>query len=237
MHNLILPRHVAIIMDGNGRWAKQHAFSVMMGHRQGVETLREIIRFSSNIGLQVLSLYAFSTENWSRPQTEVEALMRLIVEFFQSEIEELNQNKVRIRILGNKEALPAGAKQAVAAAEIKTEGNAGMQLNIALNYGAREEILRAVRLIVQEVLEGSLPKEAINWDEFASRLYTSGQPDVDLLIRTSGEQRLSNFLLCQSAYAEMMFPDKLWPDFTVEDYTNALESYTKRERRFGGRMT
>ena len=166
MYDSILPRHVAIIMDGNGRWAKQHAFSVMMGHRQGVETLREIIRFSSTIGLQVLSLYAFSTENWSRPQTEVEALMRLIVEFFQSEIEELNQNKVRIRILGNKEALPAGAKQAVAAAEKRTDGNSGMQLNIALNYGAREEILRAVRMIVQEVLEGSLPKEAINWDEF-----------------------------------------------------------------------
>ena len=237
MHKSILPRHVAIIMDGNGRWAKQHAFSVMMGHRQGVETLREIIRFSSNIGLQVLSLYAFSTENWSRPQTEVEALMRLIVEFFQSEIEELNQNKVRIRILGNKEALPAGAKQAVASAEKRTDGNSGMQLNIALNYGAREEILRAVRLIVQEVLEGSLPKEAVNWDEFAARLYTAGLPDVDLLIRTSGEQRLSNFLLCQSAYAEMMFPEKLWPDFTVEDYTNALESYTKRERRFGGRTT
>lgn len=237
MYDSILPRHVAIIMDGNGRWAKQHAFSVMMGHRQGVETLREIIRFSSTIGLQVLSLYAFSTENWSRPQTEVEALMRLIVEFFQSEIEELNQNKVRIRILGNKEALPAGAKQAVAAAEKRTDGNSGMQLNIALNYGAREEILRAVRMIVHEGLEGSLPKEAINWDEFSSRLYTAGQPDVDLLIRTSGEQRLSNFLLCQSAYAEMMFPEKLWPDFTVEDYKNALESYTKRERRFGGRMT
>jgi undecaprenyl diphosphate synthase len=224
-------------MDGNGRWAKQHAFSVMTGHRQGVETLREIIRFSSDIGLQVLSLYAFSTENWTRPQTEVEALMQLVVEFFQSEIEELDRNKVRIRILGNSEALPASAKQAVAEAEKRTEGNTGMQLNIALNYGSREEILRAVRLLVRDVLDESLPKEAINWDEFACRLYTAGQPDVDLLIRTSGEQRLSNFLLCQSTYAEMMFPDKLWPDFLVEDYRNALESYTKRERRFGGRMT
>ena len=237
MQTAALPRHVAIIMDGNGRWARQHALSVMRGHRQGVEALREIIRYSSNIGIKVLSLYAFSTENWSRPEAEVSALMRLIVEFFQSEIEELHQNRVRIRILGDINGLTPAARAAVKKACDHTAGNTGLQLNIALNYGARDEILLAVRQLAQNAAQGSLEADSITWQDFTDQLYTAGQPDVDLLIRTSGEQRISNFLLCQLAYAELLFPEKLWPDFTVDDYKSALDSFTKRERRFGGRTT
>ena len=222
-------------MDGNGRWAKQHALSVMRGHRQGVETLREIIRFSSDIGIQVLSLYAFSTENWSRPEAEVAALMRLIVEFFQSEIDELHEKRVRIRILGDPEALTKDARKAVIEAQARTAANTGLQLNIALNYGARDELLRAVTGIAQGVRDGRLDANTLCWEDIASRLYTAGQPDVDLVIRTSGEQRLSNFLLLQCAYAEMLFPRVLWPDFTVRDYQEALEAYAQRDRRFGGR--
>ena len=236
MTNAGLPRHVAIIMDGNGRWAKQHAFSVMMGHRKGVETLREIIRYSSDIGIEVLSLYSFSTENWSRPEPEVAALMRLIVEFFHSEIDELHENKVKIRILGDIEGLTASARDAVIQAMNRTRDNTGLQLNIALNYGARDELTRVVNSLGQDAREGNL-REAIGWEDIADRLYTSGQPDVDLLIRTSGEQRLSNFLLYQSAYAEMIFPQKLWPDYTVADYQDALSTFARRERRFGGRST
>ncbi|NLW21529.1 MAG: isoprenyl transferase [Clostridiales bacterium] len=230
-----LPAHVAIIMDGNGRWARQHALSVMRGHRQGVEALREIIRYSSDIGIQVLSLYAFSTENWSRPEAEVAALMRLIVEFFHSEIDELHQNQVRIRILGDVDGLTQPARQAVLQATERTAQNTGLQLNIALNYGAHSEMLRAVRLLLAEVQSGALRPDQVDLGSISQRLYTAGQPQVDLLIRTSGEQRLSNFLLFQSAYAELLFPDILWPDFTVAHYKEALATYGGRDRRFGGR--
>lgn len=232
-----LPRHVAIIMDGNGRWAKKHALSVMLGHRRGVETLREIIRYSSRIGIQVLSLYAFSTENWSRPKAEVGALMELIVEFFSSEIDELDQNQVKIRILGDPDGLTPSAAQAVHTAMDRTRNNTGLELNIALNYGTRDEILRAVRRLISERSGSPEAFRDLTWEDFSSLLYTGGQPDVDLLIRTSGEQRLSNFLLCQCAYAEMVFPEVLWPEFTVEEYRKALQQYAGRERRFGGRTT
>lgn len=230
-----LPRHVAIIMDGNGRWAMQHAFSVFRGHRQGVEALREIIRYSSDVGIGVLSLYAFSTENWSRPEAEVNALMRLIVEFFQSEIDELDRNRVCIRILGDVPGLPGEAREAVERAQERTAANGGLQLNIALNYGARAEILKAAQQFARECVEQGLSPQGLDWEGFSQRLYTKGQPDVDLLIRTSGEQRLSNFLLCQCAYAEMLFPEKLWPDYTVEDFKAALQQFSSRERRYGGR--
>ncbi len=230
-----LPRHVAIIMDGNARWAKKHAVSVVMGHRQGVEALREIIRFSSNNNLEVLSLYAFSTENWQRPAFEVDALMQLIVEFFASEIDELHENNVKIRILGDKDSLPEDARNAVAAAEERTQSNSGLQLNIAINYGARDELLRAVRAIILKAEKGEIKATTLSLHDLESSLYTALQPDVDLVIRTSGEKRLSNFLLYQSAYAEISFIDKLWPDFTVEDYQQALFDFSKRQRRFGGR--
>lgn len=231
-----LPRHVAIIMDGNGRWAKRHAVSVAMGHRQGVETLREIIRYSSDIGIQVLSLYAFSTENWQRPAYEVKALMQLIVEFFAKEIDELDANRVRIRILGDKDALPEDARTAVMKAEERTQDNTGLNLNIAINYGARDELLRAVKLLAGGLNERSLSADSLTAIDLEDVLYTSGQPDVDLVIRTSGEKRLSNFLLYQSAYAEFSFPEKLWPDFSVSDYQQILLDFSGRQRRFGGRQ-
>jgi undecaprenyl diphosphate synthase len=230
-----LPRHVAIIMDGNGRWAKKHAVSVALGHRQGVEALREVIRYSSDKGIQVLSLYAFSTENWSRSKAEVTALMRLIVEYFSSEIDELDEKQVQIRILGDKEALTGGAYEAVVEAEKRTRGNKGLQLNIALNYGARDELLRAVRSLATDAVGKMIEPEKISGEDIEERLYTKGQPDVDLVIRTSGEKRLSNFLLYQCAYAEMMFVQKLWPDFTSDDFQTALDEYARRDRRFGGR--
>jgi undecaprenyl diphosphate synthase len=216
-----LPRHVAIIMDGNGRWAKKHAVSVALGHRQGVEALREVIRYSSDKGIQVLSLYAFSTENWSRSKAEVTALMRLIVEYFSSEIDELDEKQVQIRILGDKEALTGGAYEAVVEAEKRTRGNKGLQLNI--------------RSLATDAVGKMIKPEKISGEDIEERLYTKGQPDVDLVIRTSGEKRLSNFLLYQCAYAEMMFVQKLWPDFTSDDFQTALDEYARRDRRFGGR--
>lgn len=230
-----LPRHVAIIMDGNGRWAKKHRLATALGHRSGVEALREIVRYSSDAGIQVLSLYAFSTENWSRSPVEVNALMGLIVDFFLSEIDELHQRGVRIRILGDVCGLPEAPRAAVMDAQARTQDNRGLQLNIALNYGARDEIIRAVRAVAHQFAAGDLKTEDISAEIFEQNLYTAGQSDVDLLIRTSGEMRLSNFLLWQCAYAEFLFPEKLWPDYTVEDFQQALEMYARRERRFGGR--
>ena len=229
------PRHVAIIMDGNGRWANQHRLAIALGHRKGVETLREIVRYSSDAGIEVLSLYAFSTENWKRSQVEVAALMSLILEFFRTEIDELDEKKVSIRILGNTDAMPAAQRDAVSAAQKRTANNKGLQLNIALNYGSRDEILNAAIALAHQVASGALTPQQITSELFENELYTKGQPDVDLLIRTSGELRLSNFLLYQNAYAEMMFPEQLWPDFTVDLYKSALESFNHRERRYGGR--
>ena len=229
------PRHVAIIMDGNGRWANQHRLAIALGHRKGVETLREIVRYSSDAGIEVLSLYAFSTENWKRSQIEVAALMGLILEFFRTEIDELDEKKVCIRILGNISAMPSAQREAIDAAQKRTADNKGLQLNIALNYGSRDEILHAAIALAHQVASGTLTPEQITSELFENELYTRGQPDVDLLIRTSGELRLSNFLLYQNAYAEMMFPVQLWPDFTVDLYKSALESFNQRERRYGGR--
>ncbi len=232
-----LPKHVAIIMDGNGRWAKQHSLAIALGHRQGVEALREIIRCASDIGIAVLSIYAFSTENWKRSDTEVSALMALIMSYFKSEVDELHAKSVRIRILGDKDALPQAQYLAVSEAERRTAGNAGLQLNIALNYGGQAELVRAARSLAQQVRDGLLDLNDINEDQLRSKLYTHDQPDVDLLIRTSGEMRISNFLLFQNAYAEMVFPQVLWPDFTVEQFKGILASFTRRDRRFGGRST
>ncbi len=230
-----LPGHVAIIMDGNGRWAKQHKVKVALGHRSGTEALREIIRSSSDIGIRALSLYAFSTENWARPASEVEALMQLILDFFSSEIDELDEKNVRITILGDKDALPKRQRDALCEAERRTADNTGLRLNIAINYGARAELARAARTIAEEVRAGTLDPAAVNEEIFAQRLYTRDLPDVDLLIRTSGEMRLSNFLLYQCAYAEFVFPTMLWPDFTVEDYHRCIAQYQGRKRRFGRR--
>ncbi len=230
-----LPRHVAIIMDGNGRWAKKHAVKVALGHRTGVEALRSIIRESSDIGIEALSLYAFSTENWTRDADEVGALMALLLEFFTSEIDELDEKNVVIRILGDKDGLPPRQRDALYKAEARTQSNTGLRLNLAINYGGRAEIARAAKLLAQRVAKGEMSPEQIDENAFADALYTRGLPQVDLLIRTSGEMRLSNFLLYQCAYAEFEFPEVLWPDFTIDDYHQALDVYAARDRRFGGR--
>ena len=231
-----LPEHVAIIMDGNGRWARKHKLSVSKGHRQGTETLREIIRHTDDLGIRALSLYAFSTENWNRSEEEVAALMQLILDFFASEIDELDAKNVRILILGDKGGLPEKQRETLKEAERRTEKNTGLRLNIAVNYGGRAELVKAAREIATLAVNGSLPVNGITEETISEHLYTRGQPDVDLLIRTSGEKRLSNFLLYQNAYAEFVFPEVLWPDFTVHDYDLALDAYAHRERRFGARL-
>ena len=230
-----LPKHVAIIMDGNGRWAKKHKLNVSKCHRQGTETLREIIRHTDDLGIGALSLYAFSTENWNRSEEEVAALMQLMLEFFDSEIDELDAKNVRILILGDKGALPEKQRETLIEAENRTRKNTGLKLNIAINYGGRAELVKAAREIATLVKNGTIREGEITEQTISDHLYTKGQPDVDLLIRTSGEQRLSNFLLYQNAYAEFVFPTILWPDFTVHDYDEALEAFTHRNRRFGGR--
>lgn len=231
-----LPRHVAIIMDGNGRWAKKHKLNVAMGHRQGTETLREIIRHTDDLGIEALTIYAFSTENWNRSKEEVAALMQLILDFFASEIDELDAKNVRILILGDKLGLPPKQREVLIQAEERTGGNTGLRLNIALNYGGRAELTRAAQEIALLVQSGELTPAMITEKTLSDHLYTRGQPDVDLMIRTSGEMRLSNFLLFQCAYAEFVFPTVLWPDFTVRDYDQALQTFGGRQRRFGGRV-
>ena len=231
-----LPRHVAIIMDGNGRWAKKHKLNVAMGHRQGVETLREIIRHTDDLKIEALTIYAFSTENWNRSKEEVGALMQLILDFFKSEIDELDEKNVRILILGEKDVFPDKQREVLIEAENRTGDNTGLRLNICLNYGGRAELVRAAKAIAEDIQAGKLTLDAVNEQTVSDRLYTAGQPDVDLMIRTSGEMRLSNFLLYQCAYAEFLFPKVLWPDFTVQDYDEALLAYGGRERRFGGRL-
>ena len=230
-----LPAHIAVIMDGNGRWAKKNKLKVALGHRAGTENLREIIRNCSDIGIKALTLYAFSTENWNRSKTEVDALMQLILDFFHSEIDELDQKGVRILILGDKSGLPDPQRQALEQAEARTAANTGLSLNIAVNYGGRAEIVRAAQLLAQQVAEGKRTVESIDEAAIADCLYTKGLPEVDLLIRTSGEMRLSNFLLYQCSYAEFVFPEELWPDFHVPQLHRCIEEFQNRSRRYGGR--
>lgn len=229
-----LPAHVGIIMDGNGRWATKRGLPRALGHRAGTERLRGIIRLSSDLGIRALSLYAFSTENWKRPKNEIDALFGLFMEYFSKEVEELHANRVRIRMLGDVEGLPANVRTAVRAAERKTAQNEGLRLNVALNYGARAEAVRAVRALAREAAAGALDPEEIDEDALLARLDTGGLPELDLLIRTGGEQRLSNFLLLQAAYAELAFVDTLWPDYSDALYLQSLREYARRSRRFGG---
>ena len=230
-----LPRHIGVIMDGNGRWAKNHALQVALGHNAGVEAMRNIIRDANDLGLEALSLYAFSTENWKRSKPEVDALMALLLKYFRQDIGELREKNVRVLILGDKDGMPGPQREALYDAEARTERCTGMKLCLAINYGGRAELLRAARLLARDAQAGTLSPDAIDEDALSNRLYTAGLPDVDLLIRTSGELRLSNFLLWQSAYAEFAFPKKLWPDFTVEDFRACIAAFQKRDRRYGGR--
>ena len=230
------PMHIAVIMDGNGRWARLRQMPRAVGHRQGVETLRDIIRTSSSLGIRYLTLYAFSTENWKRPESEVRCLMSLMVEFLRKEIGELHANGVRIYMLGRLEGLPADAREEICKAMKTTRDNKGLQVNIAINYGSRMEVVQAVKAVARDVSHGRIAVEDINEELFSHYLETNGIPDPDLMIRTGGEYRLRNFLLYQSAYTELLFTKKnlFWPDFTSERYLEAISEYQKRVRRFGG---
>ena len=228
-----VPVHVAFIMDGNGRWAKKRGMPRLYGHNAGTETLKKIVKESKRLGVKYITFYAFSTENWKRPEDEVSGLMQILVRFIQSEIDEINDNNVKITILGDVEMLPQASKDAVAYAIKKTNDNDGLYFNIALNYGGRDEIVSAVKQIAKKVKTGELDEEAIDETCISEHLYTKNMPDPDVMIRTSGEKRLSNFLLWQLAYSEFVFLDLFWPDFTEEVYRKALEEYDQRHRRFG----
>lgn len=229
-----LPRHVAIIMDGNGRWARRRGMPRALGHRAGVESLRDVVRVSAEIGLQVLTVYAFSTENWKRPREEVDVLMNLLVEYLHKEIDELCQNNVRIKAIGKIGELPAHAREAIAVAYKKTENCTGLSFNIALNYGGRTELVDAVREISAKVARKEISPDEIDQDVISRHLYTAGQPDPDLLIRPSGDYRVSNFLLWQLAYTEFWLTDIMWPDFRRIHLVRALVDFQRRHRRFGG---
>lgn len=228
------PEHVAVIMDGNGRWAKKRGLTRMQGHRAGVAALREIIKYSREIGLKYLTLYAFSTENWKRPLPEIRNLMDLLVEYINSEIEQLRNNNIKIRVLGDVSALSNSVRKEIKKAVVETSKNDGLVLSVAINYGGRDEILRAVRNIVGDVCKGRVNPRDINQDLFEAYLYTEGIPNPDLVIRPSGELRISNFLLWQIAYSELWFSDCYWPDFNAELFQRALDDYAARDRRYGG---
>ncbi len=228
-----LPRHIAIIMDGNGRWATKRMLPRIMGHKAGIDSLREIVRACSDLGIEIITVYAFSTENWNRPSEEVSFLMKLLVEYMRREIGELHKNNVRIKILGELEPLTTVTKNEINDAIEMTRANTGLQFNIALNYGSRAELVRACKLIAGDILNEKISPDEIDEELFSNYLYTTKDADPDLIIRTSGEQRLSNFLLWQCAYSEFVFPDKLWPDFGKDDLISAIYEYQNRDRRFG----
>jgi undecaprenyl diphosphate synthase len=228
-----LPRHVAIIMDGNGRWATQRGLSRIQGHRRGEESVREVVTAARELGIEVLTLYAFSTENWERPPREVGALMRLLRRYVRSELAKMMRNGIRLRAIGNLRRLPKDVLADLRAAEHTTRTNTGMTVQLAVSYGSREEIVSAVRKIARKVRDGALAAEDVDEDTVSGAMATAGVIDPDLLIRTSGEMRLSNFLLWQVAYTELYVTETLWPDFRREHFLKALEEYRRRERRFG----
>ena len=221
-------------MDGNGRWAKLRHKRRVEGHRAGIASVRDVVETSARLGLQVLTLYAFSVENWKRPKTEVSTLMGLLKHYLRLELQTLLKNNIRFRVIGRQAELPPDVLNELTRAVERTRGSTGLQFNIALNYGGRAEITDAVRRLVQDALENGGPAKPIDEDAIGARLYTAGQPDPDLLIRTSGEMRISNFLLWQIAYSEIWVTDVLWPDFRRKHLLQAVADYQKRERRYGG---
>jgi undecaprenyl diphosphate synthase len=228
-----LPRHIAVIMDGNGRWARNHSMGRISGHKKGAEAVRITVKTCREIGVKVLTLYAFSTENWLRPDNEVQALMRLLEEYLRSELMEMLETGIRLTTIGDTEALKEPIKSILREAIAKTSHGREMTLNLALSYGGRDEIIAAIHKMIQDVHSGKLPLKSISKDVFPDYLYTAGLPDPDLLIRTSGEYRISNFLLWQSAYTEFYFTDVLWPDFNQDELFKAIAEFQRRERRFG----
>ena len=235
--NNILPRHVAVIMDGNGRWAKQRGLPRSEGHKEGAKTFRRIGEYAGNIGIRHITFYAFSTENWSRPEAEIKAIMRLFGSYLQEALDRLEEDKekgIRLRFLGDRTRIDKKLRDLMDTVEDATKDMAKVNLNIAVNYGGQHEILHAVQTIAADAQKGLLSPENLTLADVEKRLYTGDQPPVDLLIRPSGEQRLSNFLLWQCAYAEFWYSDVLWPDFTERDFDEALLAFRNRNRRFGG---
>lgn len=234
-----VPTHVGIIMDGNGRWAKAHGVPRVMGHNAGMQAMKKIVIASSNMGIKYLTVYAFSTENWKRSTEEVSGIFNLIVKYVNSELEELDENNVHINIFGEYDMLPKASIDAIDKMVGRLADNDGLVFNIALNYGGRDEILKSVKALASECKDGLIDPEDLTEDDISRYLYSGSErfdvPDPDLIIRTSGEERMSNFLTWQAAYAELMFTDTLWPDFTEEEYAEMIEAYASRDRRFGGR--
>ncbi len=229
-----IPRHIAFIMDGNGRWARSRGLPRIRGHEAGAEAVRRVVAAALRHGVRYLTLYAFSVENWSRPQAEVKALMRLLGRFVSSNVDELRRKGVRVRVMGRRSDLPRATDRALAAAELETAPCSKLQLVICVSYGGRTEIAEAARRLALDAAAGRIDPTSIDESAVASRLYLPDVPDPDLVVRTSGERRLSNFLLWQCAYAEMLFVPVLWPDFDMADFDAALEDYASRSRRFGG---
>lgn len=230
----VVPRHVAIIMDGNRRWAREHGLPALEGHRRGIIALRNVTRTASDMGIEIVTVYGFSTENWRRDAQEISFLFDLCVYFAKTELAELKRNNVRVRVIGDWQALPARSRDALQDLQAQTAQNTGLILNLAVNYSSRSELERAVRAIAVDVQAGKLPVDRIDDDLIASYLYTAGVPDPDVLIRPGGEQRLSNFLLYQAAYTELVMSEVYWPDFTGEDLAQAVHEFASRQRRFGG---
>ena len=229
-----VPKHVAIIMDGNRRWAKRHGMPAIEGHRRGIVSLRRVTRAASDLGIEALTVYGFSTENWNRSAGEISLLFELCVYFARNELTELVRNNVRVRVIGDWESLPSAPRAALSELQDGTAGNTGLLLNLAVNYSSHAELVRAVKSIARDVADGTLNADDVDEDTIGSYLYTADLPDLDLLIRPGGEHRLSNFLLYQAAYAELVMTDVYWPDFSGDDLIRALAEYAQRERRFGG---
>ena len=234
-----VPTHVGIIMDGNGRWAKAHGVPRVMGHNAGMQSMKKIVIATSNMGIKYLTVYAFSTENWKRSTEEVSGIFNLIVKYVNSELEELDENNVHINIFGDYSMLPKASVDAINKMVGRLADNDGLVFNIALNYGGRDEIMRSVRELARQCAEEGRDPRSLTEDDLSEYLWSGGAnfdvPDPDLIIRTSGEERISNFLTWQSAYSELMFTDTLWPDFTPEEYAGLIDAYQNRDRRFGGR--
>lgn len=234
-NNTMIPKHIAIIMDGNGRWAEKRGLPKVMGHKQGVDAVRNTVKACLKIGVKHLTLYAFSTENWSRPEVEIKALFLLLENFIDNEIKLFHDNKIKLCIIGERSRIQKDLLAKIEETEKDTADYCGLTLNIALSYGARQEILNAVKILAEDALSGRIEPKDIDEKMFSGKLYTAGQPDPDLLIRTSGEMRISNFLLWQISYAELYVTETLWPDFNEQAFNKAIEAYEKRDRRFGGR--
>jgi len=232
--HLKIPKHIAFIMDGNGRWAKERGLNRTCGHREGIKRVKEIIRGAGQLGIKVITFFAFSTENWSRPKKEISVLMRYLGNFLDREIVELHKNNMRFLVIGRNEPIPKYLQAKIKKAQEKTRANTGLTIVLALNYGGREEIVDAVKQFAKDALTGKADIEKLDAKQFSRYFYAADIPDPDLLIRTSEEMRISNFLLWQLSYSEFYFPRKYWPDFGMDDLKEAISEYQKRDRRFGG---